>query len=67
MRYRYEIITLERLGECALVERIVRNIVADSFQDVYKRLLEKGNFLAIEAIIRKEIILDDINCKGSRA
>lgn len=66
MKYRYEIITFERLGECSLLERVTRNIVANSFKEVYNRLLEKGNFIAIEAIIRKEQIVNDVNSRGTR-
>lgn len=67
MKYRYEIITFEQLGECTLVERVIRNIVSNSFKEVYDRLLEKGNFITIESIIRKEPIVDEVNCRGIRA
>lgn len=66
MKYRYEIITFEQLGECTLVERISRNIVADTFQEVYSRLMEKGNFIGIESIIRKEPLVDEVSSRGTR-
>lgn len=53
MNHRYEIVTFEKLGEDDKVDRVVRNMVANTFAQVYDRVLEKGKFISIESIIRR--------------
>ncbi len=63
MKYRYEIITFEKLGKDGKIDRVVRNIVSDNFDQAYSSLRGVGNFVGIEAIIRREPIFEPLEEK----